>query len=92
MTSDKASYTIEFANQVSTGAVTTIRDAAEPDVLTVEVETDDNIAEVTVWGDGNAIPVWEEQMKHELFDSYPSAEIVNVDVQVGEGQENSPDA
>ena len=89
MTNDKAVYTIEFSDDVSTGAVSTIKDSVDGSVLNVEIQTHDNIATVSVWGDSNAIPVWESEWRDELSDLYPSATI-ECEVFPGEGVENSP--
>lgn len=90
MTNDKVTYTLKFKYEVSQGAVSTIRDANEPNVCTVEIETDGDLAYVTVWGDSNAISVYEEKFKSDLFELYPSAEIIDTDIEVGKGPENSP--
>ena len=90
MTNDKAVYTIEFADEVSTGAESTILNAADPEVLVIETQTNDNILTVTVWGDSNAIPVFEEEFKTELEPLYPSMEITNVETYPGQGTERTP--
>lgn len=90
MTNDKATFTIEFADEVSTGAIMTVEGAADGDILSVETEADGNVLTATVWGDGNAINVYESQFMEELGELYPSAEIVDCDVEPGAGVENCP--
>lgn len=89
MTNDKATYTITFADTVPTTMPDRIENCADPDVLTVETSTDGDTLTVTVYGDSNAIPVFEEAMRDEELDAYPSA-TVTCDVNAGAGVEKAP--
>lgn len=67
-------------------------EAVEGDILNVEVTTDGPTATVSVWGDSNAIPLWETVWTKKLANKYPNAEIRNTEVFPGQGLENCPES
>lgn len=83
MTYDKATYTITFKNCVPATMPHRLQQCADSDELTVEVDdVTDNVLQLSVYGSGYAIPVFEEEMRDRELYNYPSVEI-DCDVEVG---------
>lgn len=82
MTHDKATYTITFKDDVPTTMPSRLKECANSDTLTVEIDgISGNVLQLSVFGE-HAIPLFEERMRKQELSKYPSAEI-DCDVEIG---------